>query len=95
MTRHASHGTSMLRLVSALAAAVLWVVASSAPAGQQPHKPASPLQTIDVNLTKLRYVERGSGEPVVFVHGSRGRRSSGRRWGPPALPFRLAIWRTA
>jgi non-heme chloroperoxidase len=56
----------------ALAAAVLWVVATSGPAGQQPQKPASPLQTIDVNGTKLHYVERGSGEPVVFVHGSLG-----------------------
>jgi pimeloyl-ACP methyl ester carboxylesterase len=72
MARHISYDTSMLRLLPALPAAVLWVVATSAPAGQQPQTPASPLQTIDVNGTTLHYVKRGSGEPVVFVHGSLG-----------------------
>lgn len=67
-----SHGVPLLRLLPALAAAVLWVAATAAPAGEQPQKPASPLETIDVNGTTLHYVERGSGEPVVFVHGSLG-----------------------
>lgn len=26
--------------------------------------------TVDINSASLAYVERGSGEPVVFVHGS-------------------------
>jgi non-heme chloroperoxidase len=71
MTGHASHRFSRSLLLPAFAVAV-WPVAPSGATGQQPRTPASSLQAIEVNGTKLHYVMRGSGEPVVFVHGSLG-----------------------
>jgi pimeloyl-ACP methyl ester carboxylesterase len=71
MTGHASHRFSRSLLLPALAVAV-WAVAPSGATGQQPGTPASSLQAIEVNGTTLHYVMRGSGEPVVFVHGSLG-----------------------
>jgi pimeloyl-ACP methyl ester carboxylesterase len=58
-------------LLSAFAAG-LWAGPLSAITEQQPQTLASPLQAIEVNGTKLHYVVQGSGEPVVFVHGSLG-----------------------
>jgi poly(3-hydroxybutyrate) depolymerase len=71
MTGHASHRFSRSLLLPAFAVAVL-AVAPSGATGQQQRTPASSLQAIEVNGTKLHYVMRGSGEPVVFVHGSLG-----------------------
>jgi len=70
MTRRPSHRFWSWVLLPAFA--LLWVVVPSAASGQQPQTPASPLQAIEVNGTKLHYVLQGSGEPVVFVHGSLG-----------------------
>src|SRR5436309_3033333 len=41
-------------------------------------------QTIEVNGTQLHYVERGRGEPVVFVHGGLG---DYRSWLPQLATF--------
>jgi len=41
-------------------------------------------QAIDINGTQLHYVERGSGEPVVFVHGGL---ADFRTWLPQMGPF--------
>ena len=39
---------------------------------------------IEVNGTELHYIERGAGEPVLFVHGGM---SDLRTWGPQMEPF--------
>jgi len=39
---------------------------------------------IEVNGTKLHYIERGVGDPVLFVHGGM---SDLRTWGPQMEPF--------
>jgi non-heme chloroperoxidase len=70
MTRRPSHRFWSWVLLPAFA--LLWVVVPPAASGQQPQTPASPLQAIEVNGTKLHYVLQGSGEPVVFVHGTLG-----------------------
>jgi pimeloyl-ACP methyl ester carboxylesterase len=41
-------------------------------------------KAIDINGTQLHYVERGSGEPVMFVHGGLG---DFRTWLPQMGPF--------
>src|SRR3954447_13347920 len=41
-------------------------------------------RTIDINGTQLHYVERGVGEPVVFVHGGLG---DYRTWLPQIATF--------
>lgn len=41
-------------------------------------------QAIDINGTQLHFVERGSGEPVVFVHGGL---ADFRTWLPQMGPF--------
>ncbi|MEO8285904.1 MAG: alpha/beta hydrolase [Chloroflexota bacterium] len=46
---------------------------------QRPHP-----QTIEINGTKLHYIERGSGVPVVFVHGGLG---DFRTWLPQLVVF--------
>ena len=43
--------------------------------------PAEPLQTVRANGTSLHYVDRGKGEPIVFVHGAL---ADYREWGPVA-----------
>jgi len=70
VTGHVSHRFSRSLLLPAFAIA-MWAVAPSAATAQEPRTPAS-LEAIDVNGTTLHYVMRGSGEPVVFVHGSLG-----------------------
>ena len=71
MRGHTSHRFSRSLLLPAFAVAV-WAVAPSRATGQQPGTPAPSLQAIEVNGTTLHYLMRGSGEPVVFVHGSLG-----------------------
>ena len=39
---------------------------------------------VEVNGTELHYIERGEGEPVLFVHGGM---SDLRTWGPQMEPF--------
>jgi non-heme chloroperoxidase len=46
---------------------------------QRPHP-----KTIEINGTQLHYVERGAGEPVVFVHGGLG---DYRTWLPQVATF--------
>ncbi len=44
-----------------------------------------PLQTVHANGVDLHYIQQGSGDPVLFVHG--GGATDLRTWGPQIDPF--------
>jgi pimeloyl-ACP methyl ester carboxylesterase len=51
---------------------LLWFGASIGDAASQPQPCASEIRGLEVNNTTLHYLECGSGEPLVFVHGALG-----------------------
>lgn len=55
-------------LAAAAAAATAFWVRRKAVAAEREHRPAG--QTITVDGVQLHYVERGSGTPVVLIHGN-------------------------
>src|SRR5687768_10443195 len=63
----ASHGFARSRVSMSLAIAILLAVAVVGPgvaAGQEQQ-----VKKVHVNGVELHYVDRGQGEPVVFIHG--------------------------
>jgi pimeloyl-ACP methyl ester carboxylesterase len=61
-----------MRVVQAIITLPMIVALFSGSANGQLPTAAAPLQAIAINGTTLHYVERGSGPPIVFVHGGLG-----------------------
>ncbi|AMY08635.1 putative hydrolase [Luteitalea pratensis] len=63
---------NQMRVVQAFITLPMIVALFSGRANGQLPAAAAPLKAIAINGTTLHYVERGSGTPIVFVHGSLG-----------------------
>lgn len=63
---------NQMRLVQAIFTLPMIVALFSGSANGQLPAAAAPLKAIAINGTTLHYVERGSGPPIVFVHGGLG-----------------------
>ena len=61
-----------LRLLAAISSLIVACAHDAPPLRSQAPSAASPQESAHVNGADLRYVERGSGLPMVFVHGSLG-----------------------